>query len=137
MAVFDPFVTALVEVAGAVGADAVRHVFFVVAAGHHDALVVVKEIVGVGHDAGHIDVAVAVHNVFAYDIGSGDDGALVLALDQAGADREDDDAVIGADGADPGVGRGGPEFLLPALAAFLQGGGGSLCSRGSCCFCFF
>ena len=137
MAVFDPFVSALIEVAGAVGTDAVRNVFFVVAAGHHDALVVVKEVVGVGHDAGHIDVTVAVHDVFADNVGPGDDGALVLALDQAGADREDDDAVVGADGADPGVGRGGPEFLLPALAAFLQGGGGSLCSRGSCCFCFF
>jgi len=59
MPVLDPFRPGLEKVAGPVLTDALRHILFIVAALHHDAAVIVKEVSGIRRDADDIDAGAA------------------------------------------------------------------------------
>ena len=129
MSVFDPFIAFLKIVARPVFADALVHILLVVAAGDHDALVIVKQVIGVRDDAGHIYI-IALFDIRTDHIGPGDDIASVFALYEACADGDHIDSVLCPLCADPSVRGGSPDLLLPGSASLFDGGN-SFFLRGS------
>ena len=93
MAALDPLVTVLIEVARPVLPHAIGDIGQVMTAGNHDPVVIVKQVIGVCHHAGHVDI-VAVPDVFSDHICLRHNRAAVFSLYQACPDRKHTDSVL-------------------------------------------